>query len=524
MPRVLLVDDEPNIRWTMAEFLKRGGYEVKVAADFEGAISILERDPIDVAVIDIVLPGRSGVELLREVRRRSPNVPAIMITGEPNPSNIPDIVRAGAYDFIPKPVVKDVLLRAVSRAVEKKRLADEKEKLELEIKRYVEQLEGFVAQRTKELTRVHNFLNLVLDSSTEYAIIAIDPGGLINLFNRGAEIMFDRRAAEIIGKPGRELVDESGLAPDERPLLKLGAEAELTGRCSKEMQLRRADGHSFAACVTMTPIGSPDGHRLGYLGIIRDLTEERRHQAALERMREKLAQNEKMSALGRAAAQVAHEIKNPLTGLRLYSLHLKKKLADRLAEDELELLDKIIDTVDHLWSTVERVLDFARPIQLSRRPMDLNSLVASSIHLLEPQISAARIEVQLDLDRSGANCLLDEALMRSALVNLLLNAIQAMPDGGFLKISSASRGNQMLLRISDTGCGMTREQLAKIFEPFYTTKGRGLGLGMSHAKRVIEHHGGRIRVESRPKEGTCVEITLPAGEVLDEVQGEDISG
>lgn len=516
MPRVLLVDDEPNIRWTMAEFLKRGGYEAAVAADFEGAISILERDPVDVAVIDIVLPGRSGIELLREVRRRSPNVPVIMITGEPNPSNMPEIVRAGAYDFIPKPVVREVLLRAVSRAIERKRLSDEKERLELEIKQYVEQLEGFLSQRTRELTSVHNFLNLVLDSSTEYAIVAIDPDGRINLFNRGAEIMFDRRAAEVIGKPGRELVEASGLAPDEKPLLKLGAEAELSGRCSREMRLRRADGSSFIASVTMTPIRSPDGRRLGYLGIIRDLTEERRREAALERMREKLAQSERMSALGRAAAQVAHEIKNPLTGLRLYSLHLKKKLAGRLAEDQQKLLDKIIDTVNHLSNTVERVLDFARPIQLARRPLDLNSLVASSIHMLEPQISASRIEVRLELDGSGDHCLLDEALMRSALMNLFLNAIQAMPGGGLLKIRSEVRGDHVSLTISDTGCGMTEEQLEKIFEPFYTTKERGLGLGMSYAKRVIEHHGGHIRVESRPKEGTSVEIILPAGEMIHE--------
>ena len=139
-PRVLLVDDEPNMRWTMAEFLKRGGYEVLTASDFDSAMTALGGPEIDAAVIDIVLPGKSGVELLKELSSRATYLPVVMITGEPNPSLIPEIVRAGAYDFIAKPILKEALIKAVSRAVEKKRLVDEKGRLEQEIKRHAESL------------------------------------------------------------------------------------------------------------------------------------------------------------------------------------------------------------------------------------------------------------------------------------------------------------------------------------------------------------------------------------------------
>src|SRR5919107_496810 len=128
MSTVLLVDDEPSIRLTMGEFMKRAGYSVLIAQDYDSA-AVHEAEDLDVAVIDINLPGKSGIQLLQKLCSAPIYVPVIMITGEPNLSVIPEIVRAGAYDFIAKPIVKDVLLTAVARAAEKKRLTEEKRRL-----------------------------------------------------------------------------------------------------------------------------------------------------------------------------------------------------------------------------------------------------------------------------------------------------------------------------------------------------------------------------------------------------------
>src|SRR4029078_7559107 len=157
MPNVLLVDDEPSLRLTMAEFLKLAGYSGLTAADFDGA-AVHKAEDLDVAVVDINLPGNNGNQLLHKLRGAQLYVPVIMITGEPNLSVIPEIVRAGAYDFIAKPIVKDVLLHAVARAGEKKRLTDEKRKLEQKIKRYAEELEARVDERTAELIETHKRL------------------------------------------------------------------------------------------------------------------------------------------------------------------------------------------------------------------------------------------------------------------------------------------------------------------------------------------------------------------------------
>ena len=378
MPNVLVVDDEPSIRLTMGEFLKRAGYSVSTAADYESA-ALHNTENFDVAVIDINLPGKSGVQLLQKICAADVYVPVIMITGEPNLSVIPEIVRAGAYDFIAKPILKDVLLTAVARAAEKKRLTDEKRRLEEEIKSYAEELETRVAERTAELVETH-----------------------------------------------QRLVDQ-----------------------------------------------------------------------------------ERIAALGRAAAQVAHEVKNPLAGLLLYSLHLQSK-AEKFSESEASLVNKIADTINQLIRRVEQILGFARPLSLSPRPGDLNRIVNDVLELLRPQLTANKVEVRMSPDRNRATVMLDEASMNGALLNLILNAIEAMPKGGTLSITTEAVDETLRLEITDTGRGISEEEAKNIFEPFYTTKEQGLGLGMPYAKKIIEQHGGLISLRSQPGEGTKIYVTLPA--------------
>jgi len=238
--------------------------------------------------------------------------------------------------------------------------------------------------------------------------------------------------------------------------------------------------------------------------------EARRHAEELER----LAQQEKMAFLGRAAAQVAHEVRNPLAGLLLYAMHLRGKVADRLTEGELSLIDKMVETINHLADTTNQVLDFARPVKLSPRPVDLNRVLADVLQLLRPQLDAGRVEPRVELDESCTCVVLDEPSIRSVLMNLALNAVQAMPGGGALTVRTEAREGFVDLSVSDEGPGMSQEQVEHVFEPFYTTKSRGLGLGMPFARKVVEQHGGAVFVESRPGAGTTVRVRLPdRGEV-----------
>jgi signal transduction histidine kinase len=377
MPNVLLVDDEPSLRLTMSEFLKRAGYGVFAAANYESA-AMVAAESIDVAVVDINLPGKSGIELLQKLCGERIYIPVIMITGEPNLSVIPEIVRAGAYDFIAKPIIKDVLLNAVARAVETKRLTDEKRRLEQEIKRYAEELEMRVDERTAELVATH----------------------------------------------------------------------------------------------------------------------------------QRLVHQERIAALGRAAAEVAHEVKNPLAGLLLYSLHLRDMLEK--PSPEVALVDKIVDTINHLNRRIEHILGFARPLSLTAQSGNLNQIINDILELLRSQVTANQIEVRLSLDEQNASWMIDESSMRGALMNLIVNAIEAMPEGGTLSIDSKWTEETLQLEITDTGGGIADDQIKKIFEPFYTTKEQGLGLGLPYAKKIIEEHGGSVSLNTKSGEGTTIRITLPA--------------
>ena len=380
MLKVLVVEDEPSIRLTVTEFLRRDGYETVVAADLASAAAHVQG--VDVAVVDVNLPDGSGIDLLRELGARQPYVPVIIITGDPQLSRITEIIRAGAYDFLVKPIYKDVLLKAVARAAEKNRLEVDKRRLVEEIRRHTEELERRVEERTDELVEVYRVL----------------------------------------------------------------------------------------------------------------------------------AQQEKVAALGRVAAQVAHEVKNPLAGLLLYALHFKSKTEGQLGKAEAALFDKIIETINHLTCTCEQILSFARPVQLALRRTDLNLVVADVLQLLEPQLAAARVRAESDLDPAGAFGPLDESSLRAALMNLALNAVESMPEGGELTMRTRAGAGELVAEIRDTGAGMTGEQVRSIFEPFYTTKPKGLGLGLPFAKKVVEEHGGQLAIESREGHGTTIRVTLPARE------------
>lgn len=278
----------------------------------------------------------------------------------------------------------------------------------------------------------------------------------------------------------------------------------------KDLSIRTSSGAYLPVSVSCSRLSMDEANLL--VLIVRDGSVRKRLEAEKEEMQRQLFHNEKISALGRVAAQVAHEVKNPLTGLLLYAMHLKNKLAGKLAENELALCDRIINSVNHLVGTTEQILSFARPVSLSPRPLDLNGIIRKVFQLLQPQLNANRIEEHLELPDTEVVALLDETSITSALINLTLNSIQSMPEGGRLIVKTGRVNGTSQLTIADTGCGMTAEQIEKVFEPFYTTKSQGLGLGMPYAKKVIEQHHGAIHIESHRDAGTTITIELPAGQ------------
>ncbi|NTV14288.1 MAG: DUF3365 domain-containing protein [Desulfobulbaceae bacterium] len=231
-----------------------------------------------------------------------------------------------------------------------------------------------------------------------------------------------------------------------------------------------------------------------------------RSQTDLAQTREQMFQNEKLAAVGQLAAGVAHEVNNPLGGMRNCLKSLKESPEDRELRDRyLELLDRGLLRIGHI---VRQLLNFSRDTPLCPERLDIDALIRECFELLSFQLKDIRLELDLGVVSPYR---LDGGLLKQALVNIALNAIQAMPEGGELRVESRESATALRISLRDTGPGIAAADLDRIFEPFYTTKepGQGSGLGLSVSFSLIKRLEGRIEVESRPGAGATFTIELP---------------
>ncbi|MEY4577089.1 MAG: hypothetical protein RL701_1792, partial [Pseudomonadota bacterium] len=233
----------------------------------------------------------------------------------------------------------------------------------------------------------------------------------------------------------------------------------------------------------------------------------------------RLLQTERLAAIGRMAAHVSHEVRNPLSSIGLNVELLEEEL--RTANPETrELLAAVRREIDRLGGVTEEYLRVARLPNPHLLPEHLNDVVRGAVQLLRLELKAASVRVQLELDEDLPLVAMDEAQMRQVLINLLKNAREAMPDGGVVRVVTRVPENAtgVELSVCDDGVGMEPEQKERIFDLFYTTKQRGSGLGLPLTQQIVVAHGGHIRCESAPGQGTDFRLFLPAARVTDRVQ------
>ena len=220
-------------------------------------------------------------------------------------------------------------------------------------------------------------------------------------------------------------------------------------------------------------------------------------------------QTEKLSALGRMAAGIAHEINNPLAGILLYSSNMVKKVPDNTPLKEG--LDIIIHETIRCRKIIQELLDFSRGREPQKLPTNINSIIEKTLNILENEFKINRVKLHKDLARNMPKTMLDGNQIEQVFINLIINSIQALPREGMISIRSSVNNEQEIVRveISDNGPGIEGEALDKIFEPFFSTKAKGTGLGLSVSYGIIHNHQGQIRVDSTPGDGTKFLIDIP---------------
>lgn len=366
-----------------------------------------------------------------------------------------------------------------------------------------------------------NLYRLLVSAITDYAIYMLDPTGIVTSWNPGAQRFKGYAASEILGQHFSRFYTEEDRATG-LPARAL-ATAASEGHFENEGWRVRKDGSRFWAHVVIDRIHDDGGNLIGFAKITRDLSERRQAQQQLEQAREALYQSQKIEAIGRLTGGIAHDFNNLLTVI-LGSLELLRK---RLPEDQrvIGLVDNAIQGARRGATLTQRMLAFARRQELDTKAVDLPSLVHGMSSFLQRSLGPT-IVVETRFPLGLALVRTDPAQLESALLNLAVNARDAMPEGGPLTISAREEtvtegqdrqlaaGRYVCLSVTDAGEGMDKETLARATEPFFSTKGvgKGTGLGLPMVQGLVEQSGGRLLLKSERWQGTCVELWLPVAE------------
>jgi two-component system NtrC family sensor kinase len=357
------------------------------------------------------------------------------------------------------------------------------------------QLYNSLEQKALEIARLKDFSENIVES-LNVGVLAVDLGGIVESWNTRMEQLFNVPRHEAVGHQLRALLPEE-LAAE---IAARRDEEQITGIYKQRLHHQ---GKVLTMNVSITPLVSKSGERIGRLLLFDDVTQR-------ERMEEQMSQTEKLTSLGLLAAGVAHEVNTPLAVISNYIQMLAKQMPE--GDPRQGIIEKIVKQTFRASEIVNNLLNFSRTSATELADLDVNRVVEETLSLVAHPLKTSQIQVVKQLGptlpavRGSANKL------QQVFLNLFLNARDAMPGGGMLEIRTAAHNGSVEIEVVDTGAGIPRDHIHRIFDPFFTTKasGRGTGLGLSVSYGIIKEHAGKIDVRSTPGKGTSFHVEFPA--------------
>ncbi len=487
---ILIVDDDRGVRVSLRDVLELKEYEVETASSGQEAIAACSRRRFDILLIDIKLPDISGLDLIAKVEELLPEIDVLVVTGHASFDNAALAVRPSTVAYMVKPLDLDRLLSTIDQIARRKRLEAENARLQKIIQQGKTQWES------------------TFDAISDPIAIAGADGVILRVnlaFCRRFNITFP----DAVGRKDASVIfgldeEESGEA--------VGHDLLAAGRFLEERSDLAIPGVFLLSCYTVRLESGP-----GVIYVLRDVTARKRTQEALWQREKQLFQAQKMDAVGRLAGGVAHDFNNLLTII----LGNAEILHDLMAEDDpLRERVAVISKVAERSSLLTRqLLAFSRTQVIQPRACDLNTMVSVSESMLR-RLIRENIEFTTKLEPGLERVFMDPVQLEQIILNLIINARDAMPGGGTLTVATSHRSldgddgpkQHVALSVVDTGCGMDAATLDRIFEPFFTTKDKGTGLGLSTVYGIVEQGGGTIRVDSDVGRGTAFHVFLPPAE------------
>ncbi len=489
-PRILIADDDPSFCDTLEHLLTPKGYEIDVRSKGREASECILRKAFDLVLLDTGLPDIDSFQIVAHIHRHSPDTLVIMLAEDGALGGGVEAFKDGVYNYLRKPLQSVELLKAVRNALDHKRLRDERKASERALRENEQRLRTLVENSLTGICIIQK--NKIVYQNPEHK----------RLYSRLSGQSLNR----LIGY----------VHPDDVKKVLGCYRSLLSGKTqSVETDFRfypsgvggRATEVRWTQCrAGLFPYRGMEAIMVNMMDITR-----------AKELEQILRVKSKMISLGRVAAGIAHEIRNPLTGINSY-LYTFEDLLDEeiLSPESVQMMRKIVRQLQNasnkIESVIKRVLDFSRPGAPSMAQINLNQSLEEAINLSAVSLRKKGIKIEKSMDQDLPPCYGDTHLIEQVILNLIDNAVKAMEktEGPrILRITSGSQKNRILIKVSDSGPGVPREFRDKIFDPFFTTETDGSGIGLAISQRIVHDHNGSIRVASNARGGAEFTIELP---------------
>lgn len=496
---ILVLDDDPSVREVIKTRLERAGYLVITAGSYHQLTQVMVN--CDAVLCDIILPGEDGLQALKWIREHYPNTPVIMMTGRPTYETAAEAIRAGAYDYLAKPIHKDELLHTIERAVQHRLLVLEKQRLQTENQAYQLQLEQRVAEQTEALRQSEQFLT-TLSNTIPDAIFSLKmPGYHIEYANQAVAQIFGYQPQELIGQTIHHLfVDSSHFNTfDQKQSL-----AATIGQSQLriEQTMRKKDGQSVWTEMMATLVKT--NHQVSQIiAVVRDITQ-------------------RSFLLG----VVAHELRSPLGLLNGFSVAMLDDLENIDHAGLITYLNIISNSATRMLKLVDELLDITK-IELGEVPLNIETVNLNQLlqaHVADYTYVARKKNISLDKNfwAEPLICQCDPTKIGQVISNFIDNAIKYSPPNTAIQIISQMRGSNIWVGVKDQGPGIKPDETQHLFKSFGHNKissqptagEKSSGLGLAICKKIIEAHHGEIGVDSAWGQGSTfwflLQIDKPA--------------
>ncbi len=486
---ILVIDDEQIMRDGCSRILSKDGWSVICAENgSQGLEEIKGRsEDLDVILLDLMMPGISGMEVLDHIRTFDPNLLVIVITGYATVESAVEAMKKGAYDFIPKPFTPDQLRIVVRRALERRSLQKEAEFLRKERERSLRDI-------ATEKSKIKTIINCMGDG-----VLVCDRDSCIVLSNPAASRMLKAPETCLLGND----ISQCNLPPDLSKTIAESLGTNDLNYTSVSQELGVGEPAEIFLRAHTAPVRNDIGEVMGSVTVLQDIS----HLKELDKMKSEFI------------AMVTHELRAPIAAVEQQLTVILNKMAGEVTEKQEQLLSRAKERTKGLLDLIKDLLDLSKieagKMVQYKEPLLLHEVIQRVVDLMKVEAENKKLDLQFSAPPKVSLILADRTSMEGIFTNLISNAIKYTPEGGKVWVNLAEEGGFVKATVSDTGIGLKKEDLPRIFDKFYrvkTTQTRqivGTGLGLSIVKSIVDAHLGSITVDSEEGGGTSFTVLLP---------------